>query len=69
LDGIDTGTYFYFLHSYALPPCDFTIATAVHGTTLTAVLAERNFYATQFHPERSATAGARLLQNFLGLRS
>jgi glutamine amidotransferase len=65
LKDIDTGSYFYFLHSYALPPGDYTLASAVHGTVLTAVLAHRNFYATQFHPERSSAAGARLLRNFL----
>jgi glutamine amidotransferase len=65
LDGIQTDSYFYFLHSFAMPCGSFTLATTVHGTELTAVLAHRNFYATQFHPERSSSAGARLLQNFL----
>jgi imidazole glycerol-phosphate synthase subunit HisH len=65
LDGIEPGTYFYFVHSYAVSPGAFTQATALHGTEMTAVLAHRNFVATQFHPERSSSAGARLLQNFL----
>jgi glutamine amidotransferase len=65
LDGIARGDYFYFLHSYAVKPGDFTLATAIHEAELTAVLAYRNFYGTQFHPERSSDAGARLLQNFL----
>jgi glutamine amidotransferase len=67
LEGISDGSYFYFVHSYALPPADYTIASAVHRTPFTAVLARDNFIATQFHPERSALAGARLLQNFLDL--
>lgn len=67
LDGIADGSYFYFLHSYALPASDCTIATASHGRTLSAVLAHRNFMAAQFHPERSSAAGSRLLQNFLAL--
>lgn len=67
LDGIGTGTYFYFVHSYALPPGDFTLATAVHDAELTAVLARANFYATQFHPERSSAAGSVILRNFLSL--
>ena len=67
LDGITTGSYFYFIHSYALPPGDFSLATADHESEMTAVLARENFYATQFHPERSSTAGARLLQNFLSI--
>jgi glutamine amidotransferase len=67
LDGIPSGTYFYFLHSYALVPGPYTLATTIHETDFTAVLAHRNFYGTQFHPERSSAAGARLLQNFLSL--
>lgn len=68
LQGIGAGTYFYFVHSYMLPPGDFTVASAVHDGEMTAVLAYRNFYATQFHPERSSRAGSLLLQNFLGIR-
>ena len=67
LDGIGNGTYFYFVHSYALPPGDFTVATAVHDLEMTAVLAHANFYATQFHPERSSVAGSLVLRNFLRL--
>ena len=67
LDGIDAGAYFYFVHSYALPTSDYTVATADHGGPFTAVLARNNVVATQFHPERSASAGARLLENFLRL--
>jgi len=69
LDGIENGDYFYFVHSYALPPSDYTVATANHGGPFTAVLARDNIVATQFHPERSAAAGARLLANFLSLGS
>lgn len=64
-DGIADGTYFYFVHSYALAPAEYTIATAQHAQAFTAVLAHRNYYAAQFHPERSADAGARFLRNFL----
>ena len=66
LDGIGDGSFFYFLHSYALPVYENTIATAEHGAPFTAVLHRDNFYATQFHPERSSAAGARLLENFTG---
>lgn len=65
LNGIKSGDYFYFLHSFAVQPGDYTLATAFHQREFTAVLAHRNFYATQFHPERSSGAGARLLRNFL----
>lgn len=67
LDGIDDGSWFYFVHSYALPPGDHSLASAWHVAEFCAVAARENFLATQFHPERSATAGARLLQNFLSL--
>jgi len=69
LTGIDDGSYFYFVHSFALAPGDFTLATAEHTESFTAVLARDNFLATQFHPERSAAAGARLLSNFCEIRS
>ena len=65
LDGIDDGSWFYFVHSYALPVSSRTIASADHRTPFSAVMASGNFRATQFHPERSAAAGSRLLQNFL----
>lgn len=63
--GIDDDSYFYFVHSFALARGDFTLATADHVEPFTAVLARENFFATQFHPERSAAAGAMLLRNFL----
>jgi glutamine amidotransferase len=68
LAGIDEGSYFYFVHSYALPVADYALATANHVDEFTAVLRQDNFYATQFHPERSSTAGAQLLANFLELQ-
>ena len=66
---IDDDSYFYFVHSFALARGDFTIATADHTEPFTAVLAQDNFLATQFHPERSAAAGAQLLKNFLKIGS
>ncbi|MEM8548902.1 MAG: imidazole glycerol phosphate synthase subunit HisH [Pseudomonadota bacterium] len=67
LDGIPAGSYFYFVHSYALPEATTTIATAEYGAPFAAVMAANNFYGTQFHPERSADVGQRLLANFLAL--
>lgn len=67
--GIDDGSYFYFVHSFALIQGDYTLATAEHVQPFTAVLAQDNFFATQFHPERSAAPGARLLSNFLKIGS
>ena len=68
LDGIEDGSYFYFVHSYALPPSEYTIATARHADAFSAVVGRDNFIAAQFHPERSSTDGARLLRNFLEMR-
>ncbi len=65
LTGIDDGSYFYFVHSYALPPSEFTLATADHVDAFSAVVGRNNFVAAQFHPERSSADGARLLRNFL----
>lgn len=67
LRGIDSGSYFYFVHSYALPVCDHTIASAQHARPFSAILSHNNFVAAQFHPERSSKLGARLLKNFIGL--
>jgi glutamine amidotransferase len=67
LDTIDDGSYFYFVHSFALPANEYTIATADHARSFAAMSGRDNFVATQFHPERSSAAGARLLRNFLGL--
>ncbi len=64
MKGLD-GKWFYFVHSYAAPLGDWTLATSVHGQPFSAVVRRGNFSGAQFHPERSAAAGARLLQNFL----
>lgn len=69
LEGIRDGDWFYFVHSFALAPTDYSIATARHAEPFTAILAQGNFMATQFHPERSSQAGARLLKNFLAIPS
>lgn len=66
LQNIDDGSYFYFVHSYAVPVTSQTIATATHAEDFSAILAQDNFVAAQFHPERSSSAGAQLLKNFIG---
>jgi len=63
--GIDDLSYFYFVHSYALECGQHTLATAVHTDSFTAALEHDNFFATQFHPEKSAAPGAQVLKNFL----
>lgn len=68
LDGIGSSDYVYFVHSYAAPVTDATLATTEYGQRFTSVVRKGNFRGVQFHPERSATVGARLLSNFLALR-
>lgn len=65
LNGLGADAWFYFVHSYALAPSPNTLASARHGDPFAAVIAKDNFVATQFHPERSSSAGAALLANFL----
>lgn len=67
LEGIPDGSYFYFVHSYALPVSEYTVATATHAEPFSAMVRRDNFVAAQFHPERSSANGARLLANFTGL--
>jgi len=59
------GAWFYFVHSYAAPVGEWTLASATHGEAFSAVVRQGNFYGAQFHPERSAAAGANLLRQFL----
>jgi len=66
--GLRGGDYAYFVHSYALPLSDATVASSDYGAPFSACVEWRNFYGAQFHPERSASVGARLLGNFLELR-
>jgi imidazole glycerol-phosphate synthase subunit HisH len=67
LAGIEPGDYVYFVHSYAAPVSAATLATARYGIDVTAVVRQRNFWGTQFHPERSGRTGAAILANFLRL--
>ena len=66
LYGVADGSWFYYLHSYALPVSRYTLATARHSVEFSAIIGRDNFVAAQFHPERSSAAGAALLTNFLG---
>ena len=66
-EGVDGGAWFYFVHSYALPTGPTTSAVTEYGEPFTAAARKGNFFGTQFHPERSSAAGARVLRNFLAL--
>ena len=68
LDDISSDAYFYFAHSYAAPADGpATGATCVHGREFSAVLETERIFGVQFHPEKSGSAGAKLLENFLRL--
>ena len=67
LEGVTEGAYAYFVHSFVCPDTDFTIACADYGTEVPAMVRTGNRWGCQFHPERSAEAGARILHNFLRL--
>jgi imidazole glycerol-phosphate synthase subunit HisH len=67
LEGLADGDYAYFVHSYALDLSPATVASTGYGAPFSACVQWRNFYGAQFHPERSAAVGARLLQNFLAI--
>ena len=67
LEGVPDGAYAYFVHSYAAPLTQHTLASAEYGAVVSAVVRHENFWGTQFHPERSAATGARVLGNFLRL--
>ena len=67
LAGIAADEYAYFVHSYALPVSDSTVAVTEHGLSFAAVSQSGNFFATQFHPEKSASLGHKLLSNFMDL--
>ncbi|HEX9405598.1 MAG TPA: imidazole glycerol phosphate synthase subunit HisH [Steroidobacteraceae bacterium] len=67
LAGLADGDHAYFVHSYALGLSTATIASTGYGAPFSACVQWRNFYGAQFHPERSAAVGARLLENFLAI--
>ncbi len=67
LEGIGAEDYLYFVHGYAAPVSNTTIATTDYGIAVAAIVRKDNFWGAQFHPERSAAPGARLLANFLRL--
>ena len=63
--GIEVGDYFYFVHSFAAPISEYTIASCEYGSTFSAAIAKDNFIGCQFHPERSSALGSKIIQNFL----
>ncbi len=70
LAGLDAGAHAYFVHSYHFRPCDDRdiVALTDYGGPIAAVVGHGNLAGTQFHPEKSQTAGLRLIGNFLQWR-
>lgn len=64
---IDDGSYVYYVHSYHAPLCEYTIAQTDYDGLYSAALHKDNFFATQFHPEKSGSIGEQVLKNFLEL--
>ena len=66
-EGIEDGARFYFVHSYYVVPADpaITLGTTTYGLSFTSAVARDNIVAVQFHPEKSAQSGLRLLRNFM----
>ena len=67
MEGLGEHPYVYFVHSYYVPVCEETIATADYILPYSASMHKDNFYACQFHPEKSGKVGERILKNFLEL--
>ena len=59
--------YVYFVHSYYVPVCENTIATAEYILPYSACMHKDNFYTCQFHPEKSGDVGEQILKNFLNM--
>ncbi len=65
--GIKENEYMYFVHSYYAEVSEYTIAKTNYGIEYSSSLQKDNFYAAQFHPEKSSDAGQQLLENFIKL--
>ena len=66
MNGIE-GEYVYFVHSYYVPLCEQTIATADYILPYSAALHKDNFYTCQFHPEKSGSVGEKILKSFINI--
>jgi len=68
MHGIGPESYFYFVHSYYAPVTVDTLASSNYEIDFTAMTAHKNFMGCQFHPERSGTAGRKILENFVSMK-
>ena len=69
LEGVDDGSWVYFVHSYRVKPNSESVITAVsdYGIKVPAVVEQDNFIGTQFHPEKSSSVGKIMIENFLNV--
>ncbi|HMS68716.1 MAG TPA: imidazole glycerol phosphate synthase subunit HisH [Saprospiraceae bacterium] len=67
MKGIDDHAYFYFVHSYYVPKDQYTIAETSYILPFCAAMRKDQYWGVQFHPEKSASVGEKLLQNFLNI--
>jgi len=67
LEGVKDGSYVYFVHSYYPQPTDpdVIVATTEYGVRFPSMVAKKNLFATQFHPEKSSKTGLAILKNFV----
>ena len=64
-EGVKESDYMYFVHSYYVEVCEFTIAKCMYTQEFSAAIQKDNFLATQFHPEKSGKIGNLVLKNFI----
>lgn len=67
LKGVKSGEYVYYAHSYRAPICPYTVASVSYNETFSAVCEFKNYFMTQFHPEKSGVTGVQILKNFVRL--
>jgi len=69
LEGVKEDSYVYFVHSYYPQPADpkVVVTTTEYGVKFASMVAKKNLFATQFHPEKSSKTGLTILKNFVGI--
>jgi glutamine amidotransferase len=67
LNGVPSGAFVYFTHSYRVPMLPATVAACEYGGRFSAAVEQDNMFGVQFHPEKSGAVGLKLLENFCGV--
>jgi glutamine amidotransferase len=67
LQGVPSGSFVYFTHSYRVPLLTATVAECEYGGGFSAVVEQENMFGVQFHPEKSGMVGLTILKNFCNL--